>query len=427
VNKMKFILTYCLLLSFVISVSAQKQLQQQLQGFVNPDEIVTLSESISYDQAIEILSEVSLKASGKSIVSTYSSSEPIGLQIDKMPYTKALNILINYLDLSYEELADVIVIKTFDDENAVVLEPSIYAPIDEREVKISALFFEANISDMNERGINWAWLMQKAGLSFGTKLRTFTTASEIQELSQASSGGSSSGQQQSSIPPDFLLDNDVDFTVGDFTGTVTAAFRWFESNNLGELLARPSISVRNGNVGKIQIGSDISIKQRDFSGNLIDNFYATGIIVDVTPYVYTEKGIDYVLLKLTTERSSVIASSIERTEIQKTNATTELLMLDGEETIIGGLFATETTTSRSGIPILKDLPWWVLGIRFLTGYDLETEQKKEVIITIKVEILPSLEERIAQEKENIIKRALEENDKYMEQYKLKNMFDKEEL
>jgi len=423
---MKAILTYCLLLSLAISVSAQKQLQQQLKGYVNPDEIVTLSESISYDQAIDLLSEVSLKTTGKSIASTFSSSEPIGLQIDKMPYSKALNILVNYLDLVYEELADVIVIKTVKEE-AKSLEPSIYAPLDEREVKISALFFEANISDIQERGINWAFLLEQAGLSFGTKLRTFTTADEIAAMRAASStGGSSSSNQVSEIPPDWITNNKTDFKMGDLTGSVTAAFRWFESNNLGELLARPSISVRNGNQGKIQIGSDISIKQRDFSGNLVDNFYATGIIVDVVPYVYSENGIDYVLLKLTTERSSVLASSIERTEIQKTNATTEILMLDGEETIIGGLFATETTTSRSGIPILKDLPWWVLGIRYLTGYDLDTEVKKEVIITIKVEILPTLEERVAQEKENLIKRAIENNDKYLDQYKLKNMFEKNE-
>jgi type IV pilus assembly protein PilQ len=417
---MKIITTYCLLLLFVISVSAQqKLLRQQLQGYVNPEEIVTLSETISFDQAVAVLSDVSLKASGKTITSTFSSTEPIGLQIDKMPYTKALNILVNYLDLIFEEFEDVIVIKR-PTEDKSTLDATKYAPVDEREVKISALFFEANISDMNERGINWQWMLEKAGLSFGTKLRTFTTAEELAEMAQ--SGTSEQGVTLSEIPPDFTVDNSTDFNVGDFTGTVTAAFKWFESNNLGELLARPSISVRNGNQGKIQIGSDISIKQRDFSGNLVDNFYATGIIVDVTPYIYTENGIDYVLLKLVTERSSVLSSTIERTEIQKTNAATEILMLDGEETIIGGLFATESQTSRNGIPILKDLPWWVLGIRFLTGYDLETQVKKEVIITIKVDILPSLEERIAQEKQNIIKRALQDNDKYFEQYKIKNMF-----
>ena len=422
---MKFIITNCLMLLFVVSISAQKQLQKKLQGYVNPEEIVTLSETISFDQAIAVLSDVSLKASGKTIKSTYSSKEPIGLQIDKMPYTKALNILVNYLDLKYEEFEDVIVVKSaVDDKEA--LEPSIYAPVDEREVKISALFFEANISDINERGINWEWMLAKTGLTFGTKLRTFTTAEEIQEMSASSSGTSGGSTSLSEIPPDFLVDNDVEFNVGDFAGTVTAAFRWFESNNLGELLARPSISVRNGNKGKIQIGSDISIKQRDFSGNLIDNFQSTGIIVDVTPYIYTENGIDYVLVKLSAERSSVLSSTIERTEIQKTNAQTEILMLDGEETIIGGLFTTEVQTSRAGIPILKDLPWWVLGIRYLTGYELESEVKKEVIITLKVDILPSLEERIAQEKKNLIKRAIQENHEYIQQYKTETMFENNE-
>jgi type IV pilus assembly protein PilQ len=421
---MKIILTYCLFLLIVVPVSAQKQLQQQLQGYINPEQIVTLSENISFDQAVAVLSDVSLKASGKTITSTISSNEPIGLQIDKMPYTKALNILVNYLDLKYEEYEDVIVIKSMADDKEG-LAASIYAPVEEREVKISALFFEANISDLNERGINWSWMLEKAGLSFGTKLRTFTTAEEIAELRSTSSSGATSGGL-SEIPPDWVTDSDADFNVGDFAGTVTAAFRWFESNNLGELLARPSISVRNGNKGKIQIGSDISIKQRDFSGNLIDNFQSTGIIVDVTPYIYTEKGIDYVLVKLVAERSSILSSTIERTEIQRTNASTEILMLDGEETIIGGLFATETQTQRSGIPILKDLPWWVLGIRYLTGYDLEQEVKKEVIITLKVEILPSLEERIAQEKENLVKRSIKENTDYLEQFKLKNMSDKNE-
>ena len=94
---MKIILTYCLLLLIAVPVSAQSQLQQQLQGYVNPDQIVTLSETISFDQAVAVLSDISLKASGKTITSTISSAEPIGLQIDKMPYTKALNILVNYL------------------------------------------------------------------------------------------------------------------------------------------------------------------------------------------------------------------------------------------------------------------------------------------------------------------------------------------
>ncbi len=49
--------------------------------------------------------------------------------------------------------------------------------------------------------------------------------------------------------------------------------------------------------GRIQIGSDISIKQRDFAGNIIDVFYSTGTIIEVSPFIYNEDNQDYILLK----------------------------------------------------------------------------------------------------------------------------------
>ena len=60
--------------------------------------------------------------------------------------------------------------------------------------------------------------------------------------------------------------------MGDWDGTATALFKFFESEELGEIIASPSIKVRDKNKGRIQIGSDISIKQKDFAGNVNDVF-----------------------------------------------------------------------------------------------------------------------------------------------------------
>lgn len=404
--KRKFFILNFLIASFILAQN-QQELQRQLKGYINPDEIVTLSETIPFSQAIEILSRMSEKFHGKPITSAVTINEPIGIEINKIPYTKALTIIVQYKNLMLEEKQDVIIVKPKIDEEAS-LGKDIYAAYDSREVKISALFFEANISDINERGINWEYLLSKTGLTFGTKLRTFSSEEDKQT--------STTTTTVTQVPPDWTISNTSDFKVGNFNGNVTAAFKFFETNNLGEIIARPSISVRNGIKGKIQIGSDISIKERDFAGNLIDKFYATGTIVDVTPYIYTEEGVNYVLLKLKAERSTGQPGAIS-TEIRKTMAETEILMLDGEETIIGGLFVTEENVERRGIPILKDLPWWFLGIKYLTGYDATTTTKKEIIITIKTEILPSLSERIAKEKENIFKKSLDENRKMMQELK----------
>ncbi len=147
--------------------------------------------------------------------------------------------------------------------------------------------------------------------------------------------------------------------MGDWVGNATAMFRFFESQNLGEIIASPTITVRDRQKGRIQIGSDFSIKQRDFSGNVIDKFYSAGSIINVVPYVYSKKGIDYILLKLEAERSSFFPSELT-TEVKKTSASSDVLLLDGEETVIGGLYINEETIARTGIPFLKDLPWWVL-------------------------------------------------------------------
>jgi len=396
-----------LMLLFSIPLFGQKEIEKRLSQFVNPNEIVSLAEHIPFNKAIEVLSKVSDKITGKTIIFSETYTEPIGIEITRMPYMRALNLIVNYHKKIYTEDANSIIVKS-ESKASEKLGDEIYAAVDSREVKISALFFEANISEMKERGINWDLLIQQTGLSFGTKLTSFT-----QE--KATTGTST----QQAVAHEFTFGNSTSFDAGNFTGDIVGAFKFFETNGLGELIARPNITVRDKTTGRIQIGSDISIKERDFSGNIIDRFYSTGTIVEVKPYLYNEDGVDYVLLQLKAERSSANPGEIT-TEIRKTVANTEVLMLNGEETIIGGLFTNEETVARSGIPFLKDLPWWVFGIRYLTGSDVTTITKREIIILIDIEIIPSLKDRIAKKKENLLQESIRENSNYIQEIQKQN-------
>jgi type IV pilus assembly protein PilQ len=171
--------------------------------------------------------------------------------------------------------------------------------------------------------------------------------------------------------------------------------QFFSNYDLGEILSSPSINVRSGEEGRIQVGQDFSIKERDFAGNLIDKFYSAGTIIKVRPQVITEQGVNFVHMVVDVERSSVNPGTVS-TIINKSKANTNVLLLDGEETIIGGLYNTETSTIRTGIPFLKDLPWYVFGLRYLFGYDKDEMKKKELIILVKCELVPTLQERITQ-------------------------------
>ena len=384
-TKMKtFLYSILIALIFTGSILPQKYWERRLKDYFNPDELVTMSQSLPFSEAIALLSKVSESTTGKRIVSTIVSQNPIGIEIESMPYDKALFIIVQYAGFVLEEKEDVIIVKRIAQEE--VKPEDIYASVDSREVKISAVFFEVDVEETKTRGIDWKFLLSQNGLNINSEILSEATTSTGTE---------------SSIPAQYNLGASGDFKVGDFYGQATALFKFFENNGLGEIISAPNIIVRDKNKGRIQVGSDFSVRTLDFAGNTVEKFFPTGTIIEVTPHVYSEKAIDNILLNIMVEKSSFVLNTTT-SEIKKSTATTQVLNLNGEESILGGLFVNEESITRNGIPFLKDLPWWVFGIRYLTGYDQTVNRKKELVILLKTELLPTLKERL----ENPIKNPL---------------------
>lgn len=400
-----FTIYLVLSLFLVIQVFPQKYWERRFKTYQNPDELVTMSESLPFSQAIELLSKVSESTTGRRIVSTIPINDPIGIEIDNMPYDKALMIIVQYAGLQFETKEDVIVVKR-DNEVAQDLSPETYASISTREVKISAVFFEMDVLEAKSIGIDWEILLSGEDNTIGGLLRTETQS------------GQEEGGSQSGLQPEFNLGITSDFNVGGFFGQATAVFKFFEEEGIGEIISSPNVTVRDRNEGKIQIGSDFSVRTRDFAGNTVEKFFPTGTIIIVTPFIHQEEGINYVLLDIDVERSSFTQTETT-TEIKKTTAATQVLMLDGEETILGGLFINEEIVVRNGIPFLKDLPWWVFGIRYLTGSDETIIRKKELVILLKADLVPTLKERFENPDGNhVLGSELEERNKQIKYYKL---------
>jgi type IV pilus assembly protein PilQ len=79
----------------------------------------------------------------------------------------------------------------------------------------------------------------------------------------------------------------------------------------------------------------------------------------------------------------------------------------------------EEVKVRNGIPFLKDLPWWVLGIRYLTGSDGIELRKKELVILIKAELVPTLKDRLAgPREENVLQNEVLRNRDKIRYYQL---------
>ncbi len=116
---MKNIITYFVLsLLIVLQVTAQDYWERRFKTYQNPDELVTMSETLPFDQAIELLSKVSESVSGRRIVSTVQKKDPIGIEVINMPFDKALLMIVNFAGFEYEVKEDVIIVRSKDDEDA---------------------------------------------------------------------------------------------------------------------------------------------------------------------------------------------------------------------------------------------------------------------------------------------------------------------
>ena len=362
-----------------------------------PEEIVSFSRTTSFSNALLIISELSKKFTGKVIIGQEIYTGLIGVDINKQHWLTALEMILRQNGLWYETYSDYYRLVPFAKSEPKASTPVVSVPAEKdelktREVVISAVFFEANISKLRQAGMSWDFFYGK-DVNLGVK----NNSADLK-------GG--------------LLQIDIDPNL-DFAD-LTATFKALESSQMGEVITSPQITVKSGEEGRIQVGSDIAVTLQDFSGNTVTQFFSTGSIITVRPDVITRDSINFVHLELAIERSKSSTNDEGALEIAKSAAETSILLLDGEETIIGGLFSNEEANSRDGIPFLKDLPWWFFGLRYVFGFEAKSVVKQELLILLKAELLPTLEQRFHSRLRRYDQQRLLKDSRFQMQQRLEN-------
>src|SRR3954463_16691675 len=163
---------------------------------------------------------------------------------------------------------------------------------------------------------------------------------------------------------------------------------------LADLQAEPSIVTLDNRQASIQVGQEIPIRVLDantanLSGATTPNsqpratvqMKQVGIILTVTPHITNNRQI---LLLLHAENSDAqLAASDVGFIFGKQSGDTQLLVGDGETAVIGGLTVTQTTQSKSGIPLLVDLP--LIGRLF--GETRTDDEKRDLLILVTPHII----------------------------------------
>ena len=346
-----------------------------VREYTNPQELVILSADVAWQDAIDIIEELSIEFSNKIIVDQSTFQGPIGIEVPQMHWEDALYRIAEYNAMfiteydKYYEVQDVPE-EEAEEDGLVEGEEEIRVEFDTREIEISATFFQGDRQLLREIGVDWSAVQNGK-----VRVQNSNAVSVQRQIFEVELNWSE------------ILETGWD---------INSLFRAFEESNKGEILSSPSIKVMNGREGEIQVGQDFSIKQRDFAGNITDEFFSTGTILTVTPRVfYSDDDQPFIYMTVAAERSTAQPDPVS-TIVNKQEASTEVLMLSGESTVLAGLYETEVTTTRRGIPFLKDLPPWFLGLRYLFGFNSNERTVQELVVLLKVELVPTLEERLNQ-------------------------------
>jgi len=359
------------------SVNAQDN-QVPVKVRNSPNEVITLSKEMTVSQAIDVLNTYAQKFAGMFIVNNTNLKGSVGVSLPPMNWRTALKYLAKIKNVSliehdkYYELTPQQKTTSKSAQPQKGKQNSDEVTTKTREVRISATFFEGDKKVLREIGIDWS---------------TFKDG-----IVQISNIGAQNVSQDI-----FSVSTLKDIEIGNTGIKVNALFKTFEANNLGQILARPNIKVMNNKEGHIQVGQDFSINQRDFSGNVVTKFFSTGTILTVTPHIITQHDTTFIYMKVHAERSTAQPDPVS-TIVNKQSADSDVMLLSGESTVIAGLYSTETDKVRKGIPILKDLPPWFFGLRYLFGYTSKQYSQKELVIILKATIDPGLKTRMTQEK-----------------------------
>lgn len=154
---MKKIIFIILILTTIVAAQSQRQFQKMISS--SPEELVSLSGSMPFNQAMQMLSKMSKQFLNKIIVLSEDITDPIGIDIIQMNWYRALLLILKYHNLEFTETEEYIKILPRKLEKPPL--PDVMKGIDlnTREVNISAIFFELDVAKSKELGMNWRWLL----------------------------------------------------------------------------------------------------------------------------------------------------------------------------------------------------------------------------------------------------------------------------
>jgi type IV pilus assembly protein PilQ len=236
----------------------------------------------------------------------------------------------------------------------------------EKQVMIEARIVEATSTFTRDLGVQWG-LHYKDGSASFAGINTVDTGfgGVVSPAGPGSTGAGGIG---------------LGMAFGKLTSNIQLDMRLSAAATIGQvkIISTPKVVTLNNKAAKISQGQSIPYQTTSAEGTKTE-FVEAALTLEVTPHITADGAVS---MKIKASNNSPGTGSPP--PINKKEATTELVVANGETTVIGGIYVDSDTESDTGIPFLSDIP--LLGWMFKSNAKQKTKTELLIFITPKVVI-----------------------------------------
>ncbi|MCG6533881.1 MAG: hypothetical protein L7F78_04160, partial [Syntrophales bacterium LBB04] len=180
------------------------------------------------------------------------------------------------------------------------------------------------------------------------------------------------------------------FTFASTNLNIDARIQAMEQQGRGKTISSPKVLSRDNTEAIIKQGSSIPVTTKDAMGSYTTIYRDAALILTVTPNIASDKRIRLKVKITKNEPDFAKTDVMGNPRIYTKEATTEMMVNDGNTVVIGGIIYKKESYNENKIPGLADIPF--LGWLFKTRYKDTTDNEMLIFITPKI-LKSSLSER----------------------------------
>jgi type IV pilus assembly protein PilQ len=236
--------------------------------------------------------------------------------------------------------------------------------VPEKQVMIEARIVEASSNFVKDIGVKWNFGYQDGSASVANINNITSSLGGVvtNVLPTGTTGGLATG-----------------ISFGKLMSNIQLDMRLSAAATLGQIkiISTPRVLTVNNKAAKISQGQMIPYQNTSSTEGAKTEFIEAALSLEVTPHITADGSVN---MKIKASNNSPGAGSPP--PISKKEATTELVVKNGETTVIGGIYVDSETESDTGIPYLSSIP--LLGWLFKSNSQNKIRNELLIFITPKV-------------------------------------------